>query len=74
MDLQEQAIRHYADKMLGLAEELNIHPTTMFGTCLTMIRGLYTVLPAQKRLPGQPAPVYQRVRAPRPRGGTLAIC
>jgi hypothetical protein len=40
-------MRHYADKMLKLAEELNISTITMFGTCLTMIRGLYTVLPKE---------------------------
>jgi hypothetical protein len=47
MDLQEQAIKHYADKMLALAETLKIHPVTMFGACLAMIRGLYSVLPGE---------------------------
>lgn len=45
--LQEQAMKHYADKMLALAETLKVHPTTMFGSCLMMIRGLYTILPKE---------------------------
>lgn len=49
MDVRDLAYKAFSEKIMHIADLEQVSPPVMIGACLMILRGLYAVLPPERR-------------------------